>query len=137
MIERSGPTQAPGEPRENEPLEGRAAGPPLVPKDAQIMACAGFEPRQVRRTEKSGDAEENGFDLVRLGAQSLTREPLREESEGELVLLVAKRSGQFLEERLIRPMQLAQPLQPKRFALQAKLRRSVENVADFFLRQTA
>ena len=96
------------------------------------MACAGFEPRQVRRTEKSGDAEENGFDLVRLGAQSLTREPLREESEGELVLLVAKRSGQFLEERLIRPMQLAQPLQPKRFALQAKLRRSVENVADFF-----
>ena len=103
MIERSGPAQAPGAPRENEPLEGRAARPPLVPKDAQILARAGFEPRQVRRIEKSADAEENGFDLVRLGAQSLTRKPLREESEGELVLFVAKRCGEFLEERLIVP----------------------------------
>ena len=123
--------------RENQPLEGGATRPPLIPKDAQILARAGLEPRQIRRIEKSADAEENGFDFVRLGAQSLARKPLREESERELVLFVAKRSGQFLEERLVGPVQLTQPLQPKRFALQAKLRRSGENAVNFFLRQPA
>ena len=34
-------------------------------------------------------------------------------------------------------MQLAQPLQPKRLALQPKLRRGCEHAANFFLRQTA
>ncbi len=107
----------------------------MVPKDAQVLARAGFEPRQIRRTEKSGDAEQNGFDFVRLSAQHSAWKPLREDREGDLVLFIAKRSSQFLEECLVGPMQFAQPLQPTSFLLQTKLRCSSEDALDLIFRQ--
>src|SRR5450432_4412899 len=99
MIERSRSAQAPGARRENEPLEGGAARPPFVPKNAQVLAGAGFEFGQVGRHEKSGDAEEDGLDFVGLGSQGLAGKALREEGERQLVFLVAERAGEFLEER--------------------------------------
>ena len=62
---------------------------------------------------------------------------MREEGERQFVLLVTERRGQFLEKRFIGPVHFGDVLQAQRFALQPKLRRGVEDAADFFLRQTA
>src|SRR4029434_8253360 len=70
-------------------LEGGTVCPPLLPEQAQILARARLEPRQIWRIEKSADAEENGFDFIRLSAQHLARKRLRGGGERALVLLLA------------------------------------------------
>ena len=55
-------------------------------------------------------------------AEQRERQPLREEGEGEFVLFVAERGGDFLEERGIAPVAFDNVLDPGRFSLEPELR---------------
>src|SRR5438105_7940786 len=109
--------------------------PPTVPKFSHITASLFRVNAQIRRFEKSCASEKDRLCVVVLFAKKTEGRPLSEKRKGQLVLLVAKRRGDFLKERFVASVIFHDVLDPGDFALQTELRSGRENAAKPFLRQ--
>src|SRR5438552_2249824 len=98
MIERTRAAEPPDFRGQDEPQHLVAMRPPAVPKFPNIRARLLWIDGEVRRLEKSGDAEQHRFDVVILFAKERERQTLREKSEREFVLFITERSRDLLEE---------------------------------------
>lgn len=135
MIQRARAAEPPEFCRQDEPLHRIAVRPPAVPKVPDVAARLVVICGQIGRGQKPGDAEEDRFDVVIIFAEQRQRQPLRQEGEGEFVLFVAERRGDFLEERGIAAVTLDDVFDPRRFALEPELLGRCENALEPILRQ--
>src|SRR5437588_2876387 len=99
MIERTRAAEPPDFRGQDESLHLVTMRPPAVPKFSHIRARLLWIDGEVRRFEKSGDAEEHRFDVAVFFAKERKRQPLRQKGEREFVLFVTERSRDLLEER--------------------------------------
>ncbi len=120
MIQRAGAAQTPQLFWENQALHFVAVPPPLVPKRAQVNARPAFVDGQIGRGEKTGDTEEERLRDIIVGAQDGDREALRQQGEGQFVLLVAQRRGQLLEQRFVPSVIFCHRSEPRCFPLLPK-----------------
>ena len=70
-------------------------------------------------------------------AKQAQRQTLREEGERQLVLLVAERGRELLEDRFLRAVPVGEARESLRLSPEPELRGGLENTPHFFLRQIA
>ena len=135
MIERPGAAELPEICREDDSLHRVAMGPPAVPEISHVAAGFVAIRGEIGRGQKSGDAEENRFKIVRFFPERRERQSLGEKSEREFVLFVTERGGDLLEQRGVTSVILDDALNARGFALKTKLRRGGEDALEPLLRQ--
>ena len=91
--------------------------PPAVPQFSYIFSCRSFEYAEIGRFEKTSQAEQHRLRVIALFVQKLQRQSLRDQREGQLVFLIAKRSCQVLKERFVAAVILDLVANPIRFLL--------------------
>src|SRR3954471_11932132 len=96
-------------------------GPPAVPEISDVAAAVVAIGGEVGRGEKSGDAEQDRFEVVGRGAERPERQSLGEQGERELVLFVPERGGELLEKRGVVSVIFDDAFHPRSLALEAKL----------------
>src|SRR4029077_13245678 len=87
--------------RQDQSLQSVAVRPPTVPQFAHIILCRLFVDREVRRFQQTGDTEKDRFSIFQVLAQSLQREPLRNQRKGQLVFFITQGGRDFLKERFV------------------------------------
>ena len=92
--------------------------PPVVPKLSQIRARFLLEGGEIGDLEKAGHAEKHRFRFVRIFAQCREGNALRDERERQLVLFVAERGRDLLEDRFVAAVSFDHDAQPRGLALQ-------------------
>src|SRR5207248_6794420 len=123
--------------RQDQSLQSVAVRPPTVPQFAHIILCRLFVDREVRRFQKTGDTEKDRFSIFQVLAQSLQREPLRNERKRQLVLFITEGGRDFLKERLVSSVIVALGTDAGGFFLQTKLGGGIEHAPDAIFRQVS
>ena len=111
--------------------------PPTVPQFAHIILCRLFVDREVRRFQKTGDTEKDRFSIFQVLAQSLQREPLRNERKRQLVLFITEGGRDFLKERFVSSVIVDLGADAGGFFLQTKLGGGIEHAPDAIFRQVS
>ena len=137
MIERARAADFPNFCGQDQPLHFVAMRPPTIPQFAHIILCRLFVDREVRRFQKTGDTEKDRFSIFQVLAQSLQREPLRNERKRQLVLFITERARDFLKERFVSAVIVDLGADAGAFFLQTKLGGGIENAPDTILRQVS
>src|SRR2546423_1188661 len=112
-----------------------AVRPPTVPEISYVTARFVAVRGQIGCGEKSSHAEKDGFEVVRIFSERCEWQSLGEKGEGELVLFITERSGEFLEQCSIASVIFDDAFQARRLSLESELRRGRENAFEPVLRQ--
>ena len=135
MIQGAGSAEPPEFCGQNEPLHCVAMRPPTIPEIADIAASFVAIGGEIGRGEKTGDAKQDRFEVVRLFPERCERQSLSEERECEFVLFVTERRGYLLEQCRVASVIFDDASDACGLALETKLRSCREDVFEASLRQ--